>query len=684
MGVGPGKERKSLLYTEQPNQHMSQETVSAEEWQAIEEGTSALRERIRQLLEEKQALEQRVSTLEEENQSLKAAGETPPASTDAAEFEEEYAEMQEELNYLRIRDANRQEQIRQVEEARKIDQVLSEVASVFRWSSEEQLEAWGDRVLAYLIEQVGGVQASFYLVETNEEQQKHLRKVASYAHSQQVPEVIGWHSGMMGQVARSGKPFSYDHGQNGQQKKRVSRTVTGLLALKTNFTTIQPLIYNEQVEGVLELTAHKALPHLQQEILQRICQQLAVILSSIRKQRQVELLLKESQENSRLLRQQEIELRQNIAQLNKTQDQMEQAQQDLALLNEELEQRVADRTKELETAMQSLQSTQDQLVHSEKMAALGQLVAGVAHEINSPIGAIKASAATMLELLSPALREMPKVLQSLSDNELRVLLGLMDRLLVEQTGGRSSKEERSLRKAWAAQLKELGNEEGTRIARNLIGSGIAHLEPGEVRLFASNNGQELAGMLYYVGQLKVNLDNINLAVDRTKKVVFALKNYAYTHEKDEQVEVNLVENVETVLTIYHNQLKYGIAVQRNFAQNLPPVRVNPDELSQVWTNLLQNAIQAMNGEGELLVEVLDKGERALVAIQDSGPGIPPEIQEKIFQPFFTTKKQGEGTGLGLDICKKIVEKHGGEMWFESEPGRTRFMVSLPVVRTHEA
>ncbi|MFW5659253.1 MAG: sensor histidine kinase, partial [Bacteroidota bacterium] len=213
---------------------------------------------------------------------------------------------------------------------------------------------------------------------------------------------------------------------------------------------------------------------------------------------------------------------------------------------------------------------------------------------------------------------------------------------------------------------------------DLTGAGFTEEISPYMDLLTHSLGPQIGRVLYGFGQLRINLDNINLAVDKTKKVVFALKSYAYSRgENAEKMEVDLAENIDTVLTIYHNQLKYGINLTKNLAQ-LPPVKVYADELAQVWTNILQNGIQAMKGEGDLLVELYQEGHYAVVAIQDSGEGIPPEHQEKIFEPFFTTKKQGEGTGLGLDICKKIIEKHGGDIRLTSEPGRTRFEILLPL------
>ncbi len=141
---------------------------------------------------------------------------------------------------------------------------------------------------------------------------------------------------------------------------------------------------------------------------------------------------------------------------------------------------------------------------------------------------------------------------------------------------------------------------------------------------------------------------------------------------------NVIEGIETILTLYYNQLKQGVEVVRNYQDGLPEVLCYPDELNQVWTNLIHNAIGAMDNCGVLTLEVRAENQSLLVGVTDSGKGIAPEILPRIFEPFFTTKPAGEGTGLGLDIVKKIVEKHSGKIEVTSVIGQTTFTVSIPI------
>jgi C4-dicarboxylate-specific signal transduction histidine kinase len=467
--------------------------------------------------------------------------------------------------------------------------------------------------------------------------------------------------------------------QTAKRPKMRSKASAGILALQASAATIQPLLHNDKVEGVLEITALRPFSQLQLDIIQQVCERIGASLASIRSQLEVEKLYAEAQEKNQKLEQQEEELRQNIEQLNVAQEEQRQAKEELAQLNEELEARVQERTKELEETMNSLQSTQNQLVLSEKMAALGQLVAGVAHEINSPIGAVKASAGTMIELMPTSIAKLPDLLNKLDNNKTELFRSLVETILTQEPQNLSSREERKHRKRFQRALEEQLEleDDAYDIASDLIGAGYTGEIEDYLPLFEDENRIEISQALNGLGQIRLNLENINLATDKTKKTVYALKSYAHTSDSDEKVATSLRDNISTVLTIYHNQIKYGIDLDTSNLNELPAIEIYPDELSQVWTNLIQNALQAMEGEGSMKVELFQENGYQVVAIEDSGPGIPEEKQERIFEPFFTTKEKGEGTGLGLDICKKIVEKHSGDIQLASEPGRTRFMVYIP-------
>ena len=179
--------------------------------------------------------------------------------------------------------------------------------------------------------------------------------------------------------------------------------------------------------------------------------------------------------------------------------------------------------------------------------------------------------------------------------------------------------------------------------------------------------------------VRKNSENIKLAVEKASKVVYALKRFTHKDQGMDKELSNLKENIDMVLTLHHNRIKQGIEVIQDYDDDIPLISCYPDELVQVWTNLVSNAIQAMDNNGQLTISIKNLGERIKVSISDTGCGIPEEIHEKIFEPFFTTKKAGEGTGIGLELVLKIIEKHQGNLDFESKVGEgTTFIITLPV------
>ena len=352
------------------------------------------------------------------------------------------------------------------------------------------------------------------------------------------------------------------------------------------------------------------------------------------------------------------------------------AEQLLAEYNHTLEIQVAERTLELSQALENLKTAQNKLVQSEKMVALGQLVAGVAHEINTPLGVIRASSYNNVKALSEFLEQMPQLFQRLAPQEQDLFFAFLEQSL-QSSPQVSSREKRQLKRDLISQLQDRGIAKARYIASILTDIGIHQEIAPFLALFQSPDVDLILQLAYNLSRLHSNSNNIIIAVERASKVVFALKNYARYDPTGEKQRVDLTEGIETVLELYHNQLKQGIEVNRDY-QPLPLIFCYPDELMQVWTNLIHNAIQAMKGKGELEIRVEQEDNEAIVRIIDSGCGIPENIKDKIFQPFFTTKPMGEGSGLGLDIARKITEKHQGHIEVESRPGCTTFQVRLPL------
>ncbi len=332
--------------------------------------------------------------------------------------------------------------------------------------------------------------------------------------------------------------------------------------------------------------------------------------------------------------------------------------------------------QQLADTLSALKRAQQQAVQQEKMAALGHLVAGVAHEINTPIGAVKSSGRNISDALTQSLGNLPKVLKLLNPDEEKLFLRLLERAR-RPSPNLSTREERQMARDLALRLENLGIEHARHRASLLV-QLQAYDQAEQYRTLLRHPECELIlDTLYGLSTVASNAANINMAVDRVTKIVFALKSFSRHDHSGEWVEADLREGLDTVLTLYHNQIKQNTELVREY-EDLPALRCLPDELNQVWTNLIHNALQAMQYKGRLTVLLKRVGNEAVVSIGDTGSGMTPEVLEHIFEPFYTTKSAGEGSGLGLDIVRRIVDKHHGRISIETEPGNgSTFSVHLP-------
>ncbi|MEM7592754.1 MAG: ATP-binding protein [Cyanobacteria bacterium P01_A01_bin.83] len=338
------------------------------------------------------------------------------------------------------------------------------------------------------------------------------------------------------------------------------------------------------------------------------------------------------------------------------------------------------KAKALQQTIAKLRQTQSQLVQQEKMAALGQLVAGVAHEINTPLGAIQASAGNTDKAVRESIRQLPLLNKYLSESEQYCFFQLVYNV-IDNNSLLTSGEKRPLKRQLNKQLQELEIANSRQIADTLIDLGIYDNVSPFLPLLTHSEVNWILKLAYDLTRLITNNHIIQTAVDRASKIVYALKNYVRQDLTGEPQLVLVTDGIETVLQIYHNQIKRDIELVRQY-QTIPQIWCHPDELMQVWTNLIHNAIQAMEQEGTLTITTEQVGERIKISIADTGSGIPPEIQDRIFDPFYTTKPAGEGSGLGLHITQEIIEKHYGSIELTSQPKNTIFTVWLPICCDH--
>ena len=317
----------------------------------------------------------------------------------------------------------------------------------------------------------------------------------------------------------------------------------------------------------------------------------------------------------------------------------------------------------------------------EKLAALGKLSAGLAHELNNPASAVRRSTTGLRDAIA-TLREANFGLcrEELSDDVLSHLAEIEQEVADGMTGSpvmdaleRSDKEDhitQELEKLGIAKAWELSPALVEAEADDDCLAKLSQQFPGKTLGLAL---RRLAATI----EVEKILRQIESSASRISDLVKAIKEYTYMDQSGEK-EIDLHDGLESTLTMLHHDLKNGINVRREYDKTLPHICARGSELNQVWTNVIDNSIDAMQGKGELTIRTAREDGYALVDISDNGPGIPPTIKDRIFEPFFTTKPIGEGTGLGLDTVYRIVRQHKGNIRVDSHPGETHFQVLLPI------
>ena len=355
--------------------------------------------------------------------------------------------------------------------------------------------------------------------------------------------------------------------------------------------------------------------------------------------------------------------------------------------------------KKAEENIKQLKEAQLKLVRTEKMAELGQLVSSISHEMNTPLSVIKSNVELMDYDIAIILKQVPSFLETLNKEEKRIFNEVIANS--KMTSATYLLEERQRRKEIKSQLRNIIEPEDPSF-ESFVELTLKLRIENILEAIILNLGQQKTLEILKIAEIFFNLnkylERIKISIDKTNKVIFALKNYSNTNSNQEKVKVNISSEIERILKLQESFTSGRIVIRKDIPSSID-YYCNKENLFQVWNNIIYNSIQSLLSSGKKKLDItaeispdvqdkligmigddskrfVDRKDYLTVSIVDNGCGIPSMLQDKIFTPFFTSKTLGEGVGLGLYISRKIILDHGGGIFFKSSENRTEFLIVL--------
>lgn len=361
-----------------------------------------------------------------------------------------------------------------------------------------------------------------------------------------------------------------------------------------------------------------------------------------------------------------LEANQLIDDMSEKNKQLEMARKDLLALNTRLEEK-AERTGE------TLRLAQSGLLEGEKLALLGRLSAGIAHEMNTPLGAIAASVDNVSEILKKLFKEG---LKNADHSTVMAACGIADEFTAHDT--LTSREEREEIKRLTQHLSTVYNvgEIAATHARKLVECGVISSDTDVLEhIYTSENVESALEMTTIIMKVRKSISTIEVAAQKAANVVKALKSYVHTNNSLEVKAFNVNRSIREILLLFNSQLRQGVEVHLDMEDPLL-IEGNESEVSKIWSNLIANSLYAMQNSGNLWITGRSDKHNVIITVTNDGPPIPEEVQARLFEPFYTTKPIGEGSGMGLSIVINIVAAMNGSVEFESSD-TTTFTVTIP-------